>query len=714
MKNHIVFKFLAIFLCACSLLVCAASAVGVFAVADAGLYTGTVEDIQVRYLWADLHSLADKLAVRFAAANLSNCPEALIEEFTGRYYLENFLTSGLWDYTIKDMNGQLLEGPNTQLEGERYEFLVTPEYPAVRSPYLGNNTPLFPDGLFDGGSEPTQATIPPENDPEYTVPVESPDSDFLRSYHYSWKDENGEHVYTIGVYQGPTYLVTLYLQDGAYEQTEAFYWDMLELGRTHRYTLLLTLTFGLLIFAATAVYLCCAAGRSPNREGVSPAGLNLLPLDAYGALACTGIFFLFVAIYHLADWIDGYNYLMPGAWGIGLCGFGICLLFVCFWFGVAAQSKLRTGYWWRHSVIGMVLGLLWKLCKACVRLLRRGARWLARQTHRGFSLLPLIWQWLLTGALMGFFTMLFAFLAAVGRDYWMFMLTLAIIGDVAVVLYGVYAFGTLMESAKRMSRGDLHTKVNTKWLFGSFRNFGEHLNALADVAVVAAKNQMKSERMKAELITNVSHDIKTPLTSIINYVDLLQKAKSQETAAEYLEVLDRQSLRLKKLIEDLMEMSKASTGNMTVDLKAVDAAEAVNQALGEFADKLDALSLTTVFTPPAQPVTMLADGRLTWRVLSNLLSNAVKYALPGTRLYVDLVKLDGSVLISLKNISKEQLNVSSEELLERFVRGDASRNTEGSGLGLNIAKSLMELQHGQLQLLVDGDLFKTTLIFPEA
>ena len=706
MKNHIIFKFLAIFLCAGSLLVCAASAVGVFAVAEAGLYTGTVEDIQERYLRGELNNLADDLAVRYAAENLSNCPEALIEDFTGTYYLESLLTKGLWDYTLEDMNGQLLAG-NTA-EGERYEFLITPEYPVVRSPYVDEGSG-FPGSIFEGAADAT--TSPTEE----TEPKKAPaDADFLYTYRYQWGDANGEYVYTIGVYQGPTYLVTLYLRDGAYEHTEAFYWDMLGLGRTHRYTLLLTMTFGLLVFAATVVYLCCAAGKKPHQEGLSPAGLNLLPLDVYVAAAGGGIFLLAAVIAELAGWINGYNYLLPGAWGIALCGFGICLLFVGFCYAVTAQCKLRTGYWWRHSLTGILLGWAWKLLKALSKRLRKAIRWIISQLHDFFALLPLMWQWLLTGALMGFFTLLFAYLAAVGRDYWLFMLTLAIIGDVGIVLYGVYAFGTLLKSTKRMSHGDLYSKVNTRFLIGSFREFGEDLNALADVAVVAAKNQMKSERMKAELITNVSHDIKTPLTSIINYVDLLQKTTSPETAAEYLEVLDRQSQRLKKLIVDLMEMSKASTGNMTVDLKAVDAVEAVNQALGEFSDKLAALELTTVFNPPAQPVTMLADGRLTWRVLSNLLSNAVKYALPGTRLYVDLVQVDGSVLISLKNISREQLNVSSEELMERFVRGDASRNTEGSGLGLNIARSLMELQHGQLQLLVDGDLFKATLIFPSS
>ena len=240
------------------------------------------------------------------------------------------------------------------------------------------------------------------------------------------------------------------------------------------------------------------------------------------------------------------------------------------------------------------------------------------------------------------------------------------------------------------------------------------LNNLADGAKIAAERQMKSERMKTELITNVSHDIKTPLTSIINYVDLLKSAETAEERAQYLEVLDRQSQSLKKLIQDLMDMSKASSGNVTVELTQIDVAEAVNQSLGEFADKLDAVSLTPVFRHPEETVIINADGKHLWRILHNLLSNACKYAMPGTRLYLDLLTLDGKAVLTIKNISKEELNMDAEALMERFVRGDASRNTEGNGLGLNIALSLAQLQSGNMDILVDGDLFKVTLSFPLA
>ena len=296
--------------------------------------------------------------------------------------------------------------------------------------------------------------------------------------------------------------------------------------------------------------------------------------------------------------------------------------------------------------------------------------------------------------------------------FWGMMCVLSVLADVAMVCYGGWCFGTLFKGVHTMSKGDLNHQIPEKNMFAIFREFAQQLNRVAGAAQIAAEKQMKSERMKAELVTNVSHDIKTPLTSIINYVDLLKKAHSEEEAQQYLEVLDRQSLRLKKLIDDLMEMSKASTGNINVEFAEIDAVEAVNQALGEFADKLARVNLVPVFRHPDFPVIMRADGKLVWRVLSNILNNAVKYAMPDTRLYVDLMVLQGNAVIAMKNISRDQLNVNAEELMERFVRGDTSRNTEGSGLGLNIAKSLVEIQQGQMHLMVDGDLFKVTLIFP--
>ena len=539
--------------------------------------------------------------------------------------------------------------------------------------------------------------------------------------------------------QLPDYTVELTLAPGAYRFDGGY--ALLTQLWSYRDSLLFIMGACLLLFAVLAVYLCCAAGRKPGSEEVHAAGFNCIPLDIYlagGGLIVFGLFMAIVQFYDAADLFT--QSVQTLCAGVLMAGYAMSLIFVSFCFACAAQFKTPGGYWWRNSVCWRCLDLLVKCVKGCfsgcgwlLRKLPKAAavfwdfllmlltplRWLwtqikktcakiGKSVNRVYSMMPLTWQWLLTGFIM----VMLLFAALAGRSNLMVVLSLC--ACVAVVLYGAYCFGILLESTKRMGKGDLDTKVDDKYLIGAFKSFAGDLNDLAGVAVVAAQKQLKSERMKTELITNVSHDIKTPLTSIINYVDLLQKPHTPEEEKTYLEVLNRQSQRLKKLIEDLMEMSKASTGNLTADITKLDAVESVNQALGEFSDKLEKAQLTPVFRHPEESVAMMADGRLAWRVLSNLLSNTVKYALPGTRVYIDVMALEGKVIISLKNISRDELNVDADELMERFVRGDDSRNTEGSGLGLNIAKTLMELQKGQLQLLVDGDLFKVTLIFPGA
>ena len=280
-----------------------------------------------------------------------------------------------------------------------------------------------------------------------------------------------------------------------------------------------------------------------------------------------------------------------------------------------------------------------------------------------------------------------------------------------VLLAFVIGLKKLQDGARRMADGDM-APVPEKFLFPSEKQHAQNLNSIGRGAALAAEQRLKSERMKTELITNVSHDLKTPLTSLISYVDLLKKeGLSSEHGPEYLEVLDRQSQRLKKLTEDLVEASKASTGNMTVSKEDTDVNLLLSQAVGEYAERLAAAGLTPVTTlDPAEP-RIRADGRLLWRVFDNLLSNACKYALSGTRVYLSTEVRAGQVHVIFRNVSRESLNISAEELMERFVRGDESRNTEGSGLGLSIARSLTELNGGTLTLTVDGDLFKAELAF---
>ena len=288
---------------------------------------------------------------------------------------------------------------------------------------------------------------------------------------------------------------------------------------------------------------------------------------------------------------------------------------------------------------------------------------------------------------------------------------------IKIIEYGLFIvfilqFDAVRKAARRISQGDLSQPLDIKSLIWIFKTYGQDLNNVSDGIENAVQEKMKSERFRTELITNVSHDIKTPLTSIINYVDLLEKEDiDNEKAKEYLEVLDRQTARLKKLIADLLEASKASTGNLKVNIEELDAAVLISQVAGEYTERFDQKQLEIVLKNETSPVMINADGRHLWRVFDNLMNNIFKYAQEGTRVYIDVIPKDNGAVITFKNISKCPLNISSEELMERFVRGDSSRNTEGSGLGLSIAQSLMQLMNGNMELTIDGDLFKVTLEF---
>ena len=551
---------------------------------------------------------------------------------------------------------------------------------------------------------------------------------YSEDYYDSYRDDYGnwqQLIYTVDYYQGPTYDVKVHLSSQTIMDADFMLVSVLYPYRDYYIPMVLG---ALVVFIITLVFLFAVAGRRSKGE-VHLAAINRIPLDLYAA-CCVGLVVLLtlpvIWLFESALYQYGYN-----IWDnprlclliCGLCGFGISVLVIGFLYAFAAQVKASNNYWLRHTVIGWALGLSIKALRYVTGFAGKTLRWVGRGFSYAFHgcrsmmrMLPIIWQWLLTAALMVLVPFLSLFFASesygFGELFWIMMLCLSVTADIVLVCYGAWCFGVLLKGVKHMAQGNLNHQIDTRFLYGCFKDYALHLNSLAGAAQLAAQRQMKSERMRTELITNVSHDIKTPLTSIINYVDLMKKPHTEEEGIAYLDVLDRQSQRLKKLITDLMDMSKASSGNVSVELTQVDVVEAVNQALGEFSDKLAQVNLTPVFRHPDTPVIMQADGRLIWRVLSNLLSNAVKYAMPDTRLYVDLMVLQGNAVLAIKNISRDQLNVNADELMERFVRGDTSRNTEGSGLGLNIAKSLVELQKGQMHLMVDGDLFKVTLIFP--
>ncbi len=301
------------------------------------------------------------------------------------------------------------------------------------------------------------------------------------------------------------------------------------------------------------------------------------------------------------------------------------------------------------------------------------------------------------------------------RTKWYWALAVWIVEKAVVLGAGVYLFvcgKRFLAAGELLAQGELDHEVNTAGMAGPLRRHGENLNSIGQGISRAVEAKMKSERMKTELITNVSHDIKTPLTSIINYSRLIGDQKTEnETITEYAQVLLRQAERMKKLLDDLIEASKAASGSMEVHFAPCEVDVLLSQAVGEYQSRLEEKQLELRTVQPEETIRILADGQLLWRVFDNLFNNVYKYAQEGSRVYLNVEKAQDSVRIIFRNMSKFALNISAEELEERFVRGDKSRHMEGSGLGLAITRSLVELQNGRMELLVDGDLFKVTLLF---
>lgn len=299
--------------------------------------------------------------------------------------------------------------------------------------------------------------------------------------------------------------------------------------------------------------------------------------------------------------------------------------------------------------------------------------------------------------------------------FFTFLILLAINGGALYLLLNmIRQMRTLSAAGQAMANGDLGYCVDTSDMKREFREHGENLNSIGRGMAIAVNERMKSERFKTELITNVSHDLKTPLTSIVTYIDLLQKEDIQdEKAKEYIDTIARQSKKLKKLTEDLIDASKASSGALNVNMERVNISELLRQSSAEYGERMEAVNITPVVNMPEEDIYVRADGRLLWRVVENLLQNICKHGMPGTRAYLEARTENGRAVVSFKNISQQQLNIPVEELLERFVQGDESRSRGGSGLGLSIAESLTELMKGKLKLSLDGDLFKVELWFDE-
>lgn len=455
-----------------------------------------------------------------------------------------------------------------------------------------------------------------------------------------------------------------------------------------------------LIAAGLLLFLLCAAGHKKGVDGIALNRLDRVPLDLYGVIAFIVAAFIVSVTFDDTSLYGSTTVLLPLLQDtIGLLAMGAILLATL----LTLAARAKKGKWWRNTV-----------CYQLLRLCTQLGRWIWRVTTHFIQSLPLTWRYVAgMGALLlvqSIITILF--LISRARSFYFFLL---LVLDIALMVGTAWVARQLQQvraAGHALAQGDLNAKIDTKKLFWEIKEHAADLNAIGKGMNVAVEQRLKSERLKTELITNVSHDIKTPLTAIVSYVDLLKKEELPPTAEEYLKVLDRQANRLKKLTEDLVEASKASTGNINVHLEPILINEIVHQAVGDYDDRLTAGRLEVVASSFEGNLVAMADGRLLWRVLDNLLNNICKYALAGTRVYVDLGTRDGQVFLNMKNISRDQLNISADELVERFVRGDISRHTEGSGLGLNIARSLIDLMGGNFCLSVDGDLFKAEISLP--
>lgn len=459
--------------------------------------------------------------------------------------------------------------------------------------------------------------------------------------------------------------------------------------------------FGSVLWLIGMVWLTVTAGRKPKDEEIHLNGFDRWYTEiAAGAVIGIWLAGTIISGTLIANSSLGYSHVVVTVIVICL----ICGTYTMAWFLIGYLSlvrRIKAGTLWKNSLIRKVLKWIGK----CSGKLADFARAFSRNTAEKIKVL------LVGGA---FLFLQFLIIGCVFSGAGVFLLALMAV-DVAVMIFAIRkADGQdrIMDGLKKISDGELQYKIKTDTLTGKQKVMAEYINNIGSGLDAAVENSLKKERMQTELITNVSHDLKTPLTSIINYVDLMKRENPTDPKIqEYLRILDEKSQRLKVLTEDVVEASKASTGNIKLEMNDIDFVEMVQQVIGEFEEKFQEKNLTMMVHFTDEPSIIYADGQRMWRVLENVFGNVVKYAMEGTRVYAEISNRNKKVTFSLKNISAQPLNISADELTERFIRGDVARNTEGSGLGLSIAKSLTELQGGEFKLYLDGDLFKVMITF---
>lgn len=528
------------------------------------------------------------------------------------------------------------------------------------------------------------------------------------SYELTWNYDVMDDGLAIPGYDGDadnTMLIRLRLADSptAYDEYWLAYYAA-EIAYAMMYSVYLLIILALAVTILCLVFLLNAAGHRPKKPGVTPAWTTAIPFDL---LTAAGIG-LGVGSVYLCDALmwRGIN----GVFVVFVVSLAVIAdaVIVLLWL-MSFALRIKLGTWWRNTLVFLLLRLVWQALKWYGKLMERCWGALRRFGER----VALFWKAVIVFCVVALveFIVIMATEWALGMEVFLWVVGRMVL--LAGLVYFCHILKEMYNCGKAVAEGDMSYEVDTRLMPSQFREHAENLRSLSATVNRAVEQRMASERMKTELITNVSHDLKTPLTSLINYSDLIcRESCDNPSHGEYAQVLHRQSERLRRLIDDLVEASKASSGNLDVELSPCEAGVLLMQAAGEYEQRLQEKGLQLVASQPVHRLMIMADGRRLWRVMDNLMNNICKYALSGTRVYLTLEDIGGEAVISFKNTSRDQLNLRPEELLERFVRGDASRGGEGSGLGLSIARSLTELQGGKMELMCDGDLFKVVLRFP--
>ena len=539
-------------------------------------------------------------------------------------------------------------------------------------------------------------------------------------YTWRWGEQSADatrHAYTSTVYwnsrSGSIWLydneyeesmtpvkVTVYVPDELVLEDNFYMTDLLvEMAYSAKYLVYGIGAVALLVSIACFVFLMCSAGHRGRYVEVQPGWGNWVPVDVLVIcyISCTSVDIAAVA--------DGY-YSNPFLQIFALVIAGSLCAAMTLGLLMSIAVRFKLGKWWQNSLVyyawswvKRLLGWAWRMVKGAVALICK---------------IPMVSKTMMAYGVITLVEFLMILIFTWERGAYLLVWILYRIALLPAVVYVALVLRKLQNGAKAIAEGDMNYQINTERMLPEFKKHAQNLNKIREGMTVAVEQKLKSERMKTELITNVSHDIKTPLTSIINYSDLIGKEPCDNPQIlEYAQVLHRQSDRLKRLIEDLVEASKASTGNLEVHLAPCEVGVMISQTIGEYEQRLQTSQLTLVVNEPDKPIQIMADGRRLWRVFDNLMNNICKYSQPGTRVYLTLEEGQEDAVIIFRNTSREPLNLSPDELMERFVRGDSARNSEGNGLGLSIARSLTELQKGTMSISIDADLFKVILRFPK-